>query len=162
MMRFLPFFIALLFITPNLIAQETQDSAYVATMDGWLVNIDEAYQISKKEGKPIMANFTGSDWCGWCIRLKKDVFETAEFKKWAAENVVLLELDFPRRFKLPENIQQQNNSLAQAMGVSAYPTIWVFDLVVNEKGNQINPVAKSGYVKGGPEAWIADLEGKMK
>lgn len=145
--------------TPTVGADE-----YKATMEGWYVKIDEAHKRAVKEGKPILANFTGSDWCGWCIRLKKEVFETKKFKAWAQKNVVLLELDFPRRFKLPPAIQQQNQSLAQALNVSGYPTIWVFNLDVNEESqkSQINPLAKSGYVRGGADAWIADLEAKMK
>ena len=59
--------------------------------DGWLVNYDEVYKASIEQDKPIMANFTGSDWCGWCKKLKKAVFDTETFKKWAAENVILFE-----------------------------------------------------------------------
>ena len=57
---------------------------------GWIVSLDEAVALSEKTGKPIMANFTGSDWCGWCIRLKAEVFDTPEFKDWASDNVILL------------------------------------------------------------------------
>ena len=62
--------------------------------EGWLTGFPDVFEKSIKENKPIMANFTGSDWCGWCIRLDKAVFQTEEFKKWAKENVILLELDF--------------------------------------------------------------------
>lgn len=127
-------------------AQE-QIQPYKATMPGWLVNIDEAYAISKKTGKPILANFTGSDWCGWCKRLKANVFDHDEFKQWADKNVVLLELDFPRSFKIPAEIQQQNMSLAQAFQVQGYPTVWVFDLNKDQTNNQytINALGKTGY-----------------
>ena len=63
----------------------------------WHDNLEKALVISKKEKKPIMMFFTGSDWCGWCIRLQKEVFFKEDFKKWAQENVVLLELDFPHK-----------------------------------------------------------------
>src|SRR5690625_2238264 len=79
--------------------------------EGWMVDIEKAHEESVRTGKPIMANFTGSDWCGWCKRLTASVFSKQEFKDWAEDNVVLLELDFPRRMKLPEEIQQQNHSL---------------------------------------------------
>ena len=82
-----------------------QAENYKAGNEGWLVNLDEAYNLSKKTGKPIMANFTGSDWCGWCKRLSAAVFQKPEFKQWADENVVLLELDFPRRKKIPDAIR---------------------------------------------------------
>ena len=57
----------------------TASSGYKAENEGWLVNLDEAYEKSKKTGKPIMANFTGSDWCGWCKRLTASVFSQDEF-----------------------------------------------------------------------------------
>ena len=78
------------------------ETDYRAHADGWLVDINKAYEISKKTGKPIMANFTGSDWCGWCVKLKNEVFDKPAFKEWAAKTVVLVELDFPRRFQIPQ------------------------------------------------------------
>lgn len=120
---------------------------YTAGNEGWLVDIDEAYKISQKTGKPIMANFTGSDWCGWCKRLTADVFSKPEFKKWAEKNVVLLELDFPRRKQIPNEIRQQNYSLQQAFNVRGYPTIWVFNLEKNTKdeGFSIEALGQTGY-----------------
>ncbi len=120
---------------------------YTAENPGWLVNLDEAYALSKKTGKPIMANFTGSDWCGWCKRLTASVFSKDEFKVWAEKNVVLLELDFPRKKTLPQNIQAQNTNLAQAFQVAGYPTVWVFNLSKEEGKNQysIEALGKTGY-----------------
>ena len=122
---------------------------YTAHAKGWMVDINKAYEVSNKTGKPILANFTGSDWCGWCVKLKAEVFDTPEFKVWAAKNVVLIELDSPHRFKLPEAIQQQNASLVQAFKVSKYPTIWVFNLTKNADNKyNIEALGKTGYVKG--------------
>ena len=130
--------------------------AYKASMDGWLVNLQEAQALSQKTGKPIMANFTGTDWCSWCIKLKKEVFLTPEFKSWAKENVILLELDFPKRFQLPAEIKQQNYQMSQALGVRGYPTIWFFTLSNNDQGQiTINQIGTTGYVQGGPSAYIA-------
>lgn len=125
----------------------SSNTAYKAENEGWLVNLDEAFEKSKKTGKPIMANFTGSDWCGWCKRLTASVFSQEEFKKWATKNVILLELDFPRRKQIPENIRSQNASLQQAFQVSGYPTVWVFDLEKDKKTNQyqIKALGKTGY-----------------
>ena len=100
-----------------------QSDDYTAHNPGWLVDIDEAYAKSKEEGKPIMANFTGSDWCGWCKRLTASVFSKQEFKDWAEDNVILLELDFPRRTKLPKKYQEQNYSLQQAFKVRNHSTL---------------------------------------
>src|SRR5690606_2500467 len=74
--------------------QEIAVEEYKPENPGWLVNIDEAYEISQKTGKPILANFTGSDWCGWCKKLTATVFSKPEFNEWAEKNVILLELDF--------------------------------------------------------------------
>lgn len=94
-----------------------------------------------------MANFTGSDWCGWCKRLDAAVFSKAEFKSWAKDNVVLLELDFPRRTQLPTEIQQQNAGLQRAFKVQGFPTIWVFDLNKDQASGkyQISAIGKTGY-----------------
>lgn len=144
-------FISLGLSAQNMASAETKTVAapevYTAENPGWLVNVDEAYAISKKTGKPIMANFTGSDWCGWCKRLTASVFSQDAFKQWAEKNVVLLELDFPRRKALPQNIQMQNNNMAQAFQVGGYPTVWVFNLSKDEKANQytIEALGKTGY-----------------
>lgn len=120
----------------------------------WLTNYEEAIARAKKEGKLILADFTGSDWCGWCIKLKGEVFDKPEFQKWALENVVLLELDFPRKKELPKELADQNAKLRDKFGVRAYPTI-VFIDAKGEKAGQ------SGYVEGGPEAWIKKAEEQM-
>jgi thiol:disulfide interchange protein len=114
---------------------------------GWLTNLDEAYAKSKSSNKPILANFTGSDWCGWCKRLTASVFSQPDFKTWADKNVVLLELDFPRGKQLPDAIRQQNQSLQQAFGVGGYPTVWLFDLNKDNAKNQysITGLGKTGY-----------------
>lgn len=125
----------------------SQSQEYTAANEGWHVDLNEAYLESKRTGKPIMANFTGSDWCGWCKRLTAAVFSKPEFKAWAKENVVLLELDFPRRKQLPENIVKQNRSLQQGLGVRGYPTIWLFYVEKNEATNNLNiqALGKTGY-----------------
>ena len=122
-------------------------NGYTAENAGWLVHLDKAYELSQKTGKPIMANFTGSDWCGWCKRLTASVFSQPEFKKWADKNVVLLELDFPRRKQLPDNIRQQNYSLQQAFNVRGYPTVWVFNVEKNAKDGKyvIEALGQTGY-----------------
>ncbi len=151
----------LLLISVNTFAQTT---AYKAENEGWLVDINEAYEVSNKTGKPIMANFTGSDWCGWCKKLKAEVFDKPEFKKWAKENVVLVELDYPRRKVIPENIKQQNASLQQAFQVTGYPTIWVFNMTKDAKSGQygIDALGKTGYVAGGPANFTKGVDDMIK
>lgn len=141
-MKKLSILFSFLFLTTLAMAQEE----YTAHNKGWIVDLEEAYQISKETGKPIMANFTGSDWCGWCHRLTDNVFSKPQFKEWAEENVVLLELDFPRRKQLPNKFRQQNYSLQQAFKVRGYPTVWVFHIDKNEQGQfAINALGRTGY-----------------
>ncbi len=121
----------------------------------WLTDWEQAKKLSKATGRPILTDFTGSDWCGWCKRLKKEVFETPEFKKWSAKSVILLELDYPRTFTLPDDLKKQNEMLKQKYQIRGYPTVLFLD--ANEK-----ILARTGYVKGGPEAWIKDAETKLK
>ena len=137
--------ISLSLMTSVMLAQES----YTAEAEGWLVDVEEAYKISQETGKPILANFTGSDWCGWCKRLKASVFVHDEFKQWADENVVLLELDFPRRKQIPEKFARQNQGLQRAFNVRGFPTVWLFDLEWDGEANQfgIKAHGKTGYTK---------------
>ena len=116
----------------------------------WLESYEEAVQLSKQTGKPILADFTGSNWCSFCIKLKKEVFETPSFKKWAAENVVLLELDYPRPNLQPDWIKKQNNELKNRYSreIKGYPTV----LILNSQGDVLG---SQGYLRGGPDRWIS-------
>ena len=144
-MKRILFFATALILAGTMYAQSPTE--YSAANKGWLVDLDQAYAISKNTGKPIMANFTGSDWCGWCKRLTAAVFSKPEFKKWADEHVVLLELDFPRRFQIPDKYRQQNASLQQALKIRGYPTIWVFTAEKDQASGRysLNPLGKTGY-----------------
>mgnify|MGYP001261145604 CR=1 FL=1 len=120
----------------------------------WYVNFDKAAAVSMQTGKPIVANFTGSDWCGWCKKLKREVFDAKGFKDWADENVVLLELDYPRRTPQDEKIKIQNRELQQFFKVRGYPTIHVFSVAIKDGQTQITQHGQTGYVAGGPTPWI--------
>lgn len=104
----------------------------------WFTSVGEVYDLSNSSGKPIFAFFTGSDWCGWCHKLQRDVFAKPAFVEWAGKNVVLLELDFPRRKTLAPELAQQNNQLQQVFRVGAFPTIWMFCLSKDETVKKIN------------------------
>jgi len=115
----------------------------------WYTDVNKAQEASRKLKKPIFAFFTGSDWCGWCHKLEREVFAKPEFVSWAEKNVVLLELDFPRRKQLPKELMEQNMSLQQAFQVQGYPTIWIFDLEKDtEKKFRISPLGSLGYPAG--------------
>ncbi len=120
----------------------------------WQTDVMKALEISKCENKPIFLFFTGSDWCGWCIRLQNEVFKTKEFQEWS-KKVVLVELDFPRMKSQSEVIKTQNQQLSQVLKVNGFPAI-----VIIQEGpktnNQINleELGRTGYVAGGPTNWI--------
>lgn len=118
---------------------------YKPSIPGWNVGLDKVYEMSQKTGKPILANFTGSDWCGWCHRLKASVFDKPDFKAWANENVILYEVDFPRGKKLPTNIAQENASLQQSLGVRGYPTVFLFGLKKVDGKYNIEAKGRLGY-----------------
>lgn len=112
----------------------------------WFDNVEMAVAESNKTGKPIFGFFTGSDWCGWCIKLQKNVFSKAAFKEWAAEEVILLELDFPRYKKLPQNIAVQNNEMKNLFKVRGFPTVWIFSVSEGEdEQKNIQAYGSLGY-----------------
>lgn len=121
----------------------------------WHTDMSKATDISIKENKPLFLFFTGSDWCGWCIRLQKEVFKTPEFIKWAKESVVLVELDFPRKNNQTEAVKLQNAQLQQQLQVSGYPTVW-FVSAAKSTDSKVNLTAlgSTGYVAGGPKVWL--------
>lgn len=125
--------------------------ASAAEESSWLTDPAAASAAAKQANRPILADFTGSDWCGWCIRLKKEVFDTPEFKAWATKNVVLLEVDFPRKKAQKPSEKTRNQALAEKYGIEGYPTIVLMDAAGKELG-------RLGYQRGGPEAWIAAAE----
>ncbi|MCA1965101.1 MAG: thioredoxin family protein [Flavobacterium sp.] len=121
----------------------------------WHTDMSKATDISIKENKPMFLFFTGSDWCGWCIRLQKEVFKTPEFIKWAKENVVLVELDFPRKNNQSEEVKMQNAQLQQQLQVRGYPTVWFVSATKTAEAKvNLNALGSTGYVAGGPKVWI--------
>nr|WP_315157952.1 thioredoxin family protein [uncultured Flavobacterium sp.] len=129
----------------------------------WYTDVKEAIKVSNKKKKPLLLFFTGSDWCGWCIRLQKEVLKTPEFSKWANKNVILVELDFPRRTAQPEAVKTQNNELQQVFGIQGFPTIYFANAKTNKEGKiNFEGLGSTGYVAGGPSAWIATAENFVK
>ena len=122
-----------------------------AAKEGWLDDLEKAKTQAKAENKRILLDFTGSDWCGWCKKLDAEVFSQQEFKDYAAKKLVLVEVDFPHGFKLPDATKKQNDALAKKFQIQGYPTIIVTSPSGNKKG-------QLGYMEGGPKAFIKALE----
>jgi len=117
---------------------------------GWLTDYKQAQAEAKANKKLLLVNFTGSDWCGWCIRLDREVFSKPEFEEYAKKNLVLLEVDFPRAKELPPAQKVQNQQLAQEYQIEGFPTLVVLD-------GDGRTVGLLGYTPGGPSAFIAAL-----
>ena len=96
-----------------------------AGKDGWLTNFDDALAKAKAEGKHILLEFHGSDWCPPCIKLNKEVFTQDAWKSFADAELVLVDADFPRKFELPEGQLDHNNALAKKFEVQYFPTILI-------------------------------------
>ena len=128
----------------------------------WETNINKAIEVSNKTNKPLLLFFTGSDWCGWCIRLQKEVLKTPEFTKWANENVVLVELDYPRRTPQTAEIKKQNAELQQAFGIQGFPTVFFAKAITTDGKTNFQGLGNTGYVAGGPTAWLAVADGVLK
>ena len=120
----------------------------------WQTDLPKAQAQAKTEKKLVMLDFTGSDWCGWCIKLNKDVFSKPEFVEYAKKNLVAVEVDFPNKKKLSPAQKQANDALAKKYEIRGYPTIVVLD-------SEGKKVGELGYQPGGPKAFIAELE-KLK
>ena len=118
----------------------------------WLHDWNKAQEEAKANHKLLFLNFTGSDWCGWCIKFDKDILSQQQFKNYAHDNLVLVELDFPRRKAQPAEMKKQNLHLAQQYDVLGFPTI----VVLNSSGQKLWQF--DGYFPGGPEAFIAQLQ----
>jgi protein disulfide-isomerase len=129
-----------------------------ATTLSWYTDVSLASQAAAAENKPMLLFFTGSDWCGWCHRLQREVFNTPAFTTWASSDVILVELDFPRNKVLPQNIMEQNQMLQQQFGVQGYPTVWFVNVTKEADKFNLAPLSSSGYLQGGPEVWITNAK----
>ena len=123
---------------------------------GWTTDYKAALEQAKAGDRRVFLFFTGSDWCGWCIKFKKEVLDTNEFKGYADKNLVLVEVDFPNKKEQSEDLKKANKALKEKYSVSGYPTYVVLNGEGKEVGRQV------GYAEGGPKAFIAKLDGFKK
>ncbi|HMN24804.1 MAG: thioredoxin family protein [Ignavibacteriaceae bacterium] len=126
------------------------------TNDGlnWEENLETALQKAKTENKAVLVNFTGSDWCQWCIKLSDEVFSKSEFKEYADDNLILVRLDFPRNIEQTAETKAYNNQLAKKYGVQGFPTVLLF----SSSGNLVKT---TGYMPGGPVTYVSDLKSAL-
>jgi thioredoxin-related protein len=117
----------------------------------WLTDYKQAQEQAKAKNKLLLLDFTGSDWCGWCIRLRREVFSKPEFQEYADKNLILMEVDFPRGKEQSQDVRMQNQNLAMQYNIEGFPTI----IVLNGEGKKVGEL---GYMPGGPSAFISELE----
>jgi len=130
-------------------------AGFVAADCLWYTDFEQAKKAAVEKNLPILADFSGSDWCGWCIRLDKEVFSKDDFAKYAKDNLVLFLADFPRQKELPEKQAKQNEDLAARYGIQGFPTI----LLLDSTGKVL---AETGYQAGGAEAYVDHIKGLLK
>src|SRR5471032_335432 len=126
-------------------------AASAARAAEWTEDYAAAVAQAKKEHKMVLLDFTGSDWCIWCQRTDKEVFETQKFKDFADKNLILLRVDIPRDKPQSDTLKEQNAKLVEKYGVEAFPTLVVLG------PDQKVVYSQLGYKEGGPEAFIDHL-----
>ncbi|MFL0169622.1 thioredoxin family protein [Tenacibaculum maritimum] len=141
---YLIFLIAFIVVEGNW-AQEIVVTENVATLKkleerhrvNWEGSFKEAKKKASKENKPILIYFSGSDWCGPCIKLDKELFHTQKFKEFAAKNFVLYLADFPRNNDLvTKEAKKVNKELSERYGQSSFPSVIIVDadeMILGEK-----------------------------
>ncbi len=117
----------------------------------WETDYEKAAAEAKASHKYMLLDFSGSDWCGWCIKLEKEVFDEKEFKDYAKENLVCVLLDFPRTFQLKKSLREQNEKMIKQYKVSGFPTVLVLS-------PDAGLVQRTGYQAGGAEKYVEHLK----
>ena len=118
----------------------------------WITDVSQAIALSEASGNPIFAFFTGKDWCGWCKKLDNQILSKESFISFAKENLVLLELDFPRGSR---NLPQDQIDLARKFNISGYPTVILMDAETNQIG-------KTGYQYMNPENYVSHVKSLLE
>jgi thioredoxin-related protein len=118
----------------------------------WQADFDVAAKLAKEQGKDLLVDFTGSDWCGWCIKLHEEVFDHDAFLVAAREQYILVALDFPRsdeaKAKVPN--PERNDELKNKYKIGGFPSV----LLMTAEGEVFG---KTGYRDGGPEKYIENM-----
>lgn len=129
--------------------------AVCAAPSAWMIDFEAAKKKAAEEKKNLLVNFTGSDWCGYCIQLDKEVFRKEAFLDGVKDKFVLVTIDFPEdETKVDEKTRAQNEKLQETYRIEGYPTI----LLADSAGR---PFAFTGFEEGGAAKYLAHLDGLM-
>jgi len=127
-----------------------------ASIGTWTTDYKRAQEEAKASHKLLLLDFTGSDWCGFCIQLDKAILQQPQFKDYASKNLVLMEVDFPRRKAQSAETQKQNMELARRYQIEGFPTL----VVLNGEGKTV--WRYDGLYQGGIAAFLAELDKARK
>ena len=120
--------------------------------ENWITDFKHAQKIAAEEEKYILIDFSGSDWCGWCVKLDQEVFQTKIWKEYSDKYLVQVLIDFPSdKTGQSDSTQKQNRELAKKYDVRGYPTI----ILLNSNGEFID---RTGYQRGGPKNYINHIK----
>lgn len=123
-----------------------------STPEGWTDDLEAAIQQARTERKLVLVDFSGSDWCGWCKRLDREVFNTKEFLSGAKDKYVLVMIDSPRNKTLLSNkAKKRNPALIRKFGISGFPTVLILD-------GEGKTLFRTGYQRGGPREYLKMLD----
>lgn len=149
--------LALLILAPAITFAGPQQSAAtagkskIATPAGWSDDFENAQKQARAQNKDLLVAFSGSDWCGWCVRLEKEVFTQAPFTEKASESFVPVYVDLPQdKERLSPAAKRQNEGLAARYRIDRFPTV----LLIDTDGDII---AQTGYLEGGPENYLKTI-----
>jgi len=120
----------------------------------WTTDYDAALKLAKETHRQILLDFTGSDWCGWCMKLDREILSTPEFKRLADEHLILVKIDFPMHKAQSDAEKSRNEELAARFNVQGYPTLVLLN-------SDAKPCGTLGYMRGGPEPFIEQLNAQM-
>jgi thioredoxin-related protein len=118
----------------------------------WGTDFPKALAQAKADKKVVLLDFTGSDWCIWCIKFDKEALDTDKFAGYAKAHLELVTLDFPNKKPQSDALKAANAALKDKYKIEGFPTFILLDAEGKEIGRQV------GYAPGGPEAFIAKLE----
>jgi len=127
----------------------------VSAAEGWLTDLAKAQAKAKSEKKMVLMDFNGSDWCPPCKALRKNVLSSPEFIQYSKQNLVLVDVDFPRHKTLTEELKKANEKLSEQYKIEGFPTV----IVLSSDGKELTK--KVGYDGESAKDFIAELE-KLK
>lgn len=127
-----------------------------AADSNWGTDVPKALAQAKTDKKMVLLDFTGSDWCGWCIKFDKETLSTEKFATYAKAHLELVTLDFPNKKPQSDALKSANAALQKKYKVDGFPTF----VLLNADGKEV--WRQVGYLPGGPDAFIAKLDKASK